>query len=91
MMKISDPIMFGHFVSVFYKDVFEKHAATFKELGINPDLGMGDLYVKIKKLPEAKQAEIEADIQAVYKKRPELAMVDSDKPSPQTKHARARP
>jgi isocitrate dehydrogenase len=79
MMKISDPIMFGHFVSVFYKDVFEKHAATFKELGINPDLGMGDLYVKIKKLPEAKQAEIEADIQEVYKKRPALAMVDSDK------------
>ena len=79
MMKISDPIMFGHFVSVFYKDVFEKHAATFKELEINPDLGMGDLYVKIKKLPEAKQAEIEADIQDVYKHRPELAMVDSDK------------
>ena len=79
MMKISDPIMFGHFVSVFYKDVFEKHADTFKELGINPDLGMGDLYVKIKKLPEAKQAEIEADIQEVYKNRPELAMVDSDK------------
>ncbi len=79
MMKISDPIMFGHFVSVFYKDVFEKHAATFKGLGINPDLGMGDLYVKIKKLPEAKQAEIEADIQEVYKKRPALAMVDSDK------------
>ena len=47
MMKISDPIMFGHFVSVFYKDVFEKHAATFKELGVNPDLGMGDLYAKI--------------------------------------------
>jgi isocitrate dehydrogenase len=79
MMKISDPIMFGHFVSVFYQDVFEKHAATFKELGVNPDLGMGDLYLKIKKLPEAKQAEIEADIQAVYKKRPALAMVDSDK------------
>ena len=79
MMKISDPIMFGHFVSVFYKDLFEKHAATFKELGVNPDLGMGDLYVKIKNLPEAKQAEIEADIQAVYKNRPELAMVDSDK------------
>ena len=79
MMKISDPIMFGHFVSVYYKEVFEKHAATFKELEINPDLGMGDLYVKIKKLPEAKQAEIAADIQAVYKKRPELAMVDSDK------------
>jgi isocitrate dehydrogenase len=79
MMKISDPIMFGHFVSVFYQDVFEKHAATFKELGVNPDLGMGDLYLKIQKLPEAKRAEIEADIQAVYKKRPELAMVDSDK------------
>ena len=79
MMKISDPIMFGHFVSVFYKDVFEKHAVTFKELGVNPDLGMGDLYLKIKKLPEAKQAEIEADIQEVYKKRPPLAMVDSDK------------
>jgi len=79
MMKISDPIMFGHFVSVFYKDVFEKHAATFKELGVNPDLGMGDLYLKIAKLPEAKRAEIEADIQAVYKKQPPLAMVDSDK------------
>jgi isocitrate dehydrogenase len=79
MMKISDPIMFGHFVSVFYQDVFEKHGATFKELGVNPDLGMGDLYVKIKSLPAAKQAEIEADIQAVYAKRPALAMVDSDK------------
>jgi len=79
MMKISDPIMFGHFVSVFYKDVFEKHAATFKELGVNPDLGMGDLYLKIQKLPEAKRAEIETDIQAVYKKQPPLAMVDSDK------------
>ena len=79
MMKISDPIMFGHFVSVFYQDVFEKHAAVFKELGVNPDLGMGDLYLKIKKLPADKQAEIEADIQAVYKKRPELAMVDSAK------------
>ncbi len=79
MMKISDPIMFGHFVSVFYKDVFEKHAATFTELGVNPDLGMGDLYVKLNKLPEAKQAEIEADIQEVYKKQPPLAMVDSDK------------
>jgi isocitrate dehydrogenase len=79
MMKISDPIMFGHFVSVFYKDVFEKHAATFKELGVNPDLGMGDLYAKLQKLPEAKRAEIEADIQEVYKNQPPLAMVDSDK------------
>ncbi len=79
MMKISDPIMFGHFVEVFYKDVFEKHAATFKEIGVNPDLGMGDLYLKISKLPADKKAEIEADIQAVYKKQPPLAMVDSDK------------
>ncbi|GFE58434.1 NADP-dependent isocitrate dehydrogenase [Geobacter sp. AOG1] len=79
MMKISDPIMFGHFVSVFFKDVFEKHVATFKELGVNPDLGLGDLYLKLQKLPEAKRAEIEADIQAVYTKRPALAMVDSDK------------
>ncbi len=79
MMKISDPIMFGHAVSVFYKDVFEKHAAVFKELGVNPNNGLGDLYAKIKKLPEAKRAEIEADIQAVYKNRPALAMVDSDK------------
>jgi isocitrate dehydrogenase len=79
MMKISDPIMFGHFVSVFFEDVFTKHAATFKELGVNPDLGLGDLYKKLKQLPEEKQAEIEADIQAVYAKRPRIAMVDSDK------------
>jgi len=79
MMKISDPVMFGHAVSVFFKDVFDKHAAVFGELGVNPNMGMGDLYAKIKKLPEAKRAEIEADIQAVYKVRPPLAMVDSDK------------
>ena len=79
MMKISDPIIFGHFVEVFFKDLFEKHAATFKELGVNPDLGMGDLYLKIDKLPADKKAEIEADIQEVYKKQPPLAMVDSDK------------
>ncbi len=79
MMKISDPVMFGHAVTVFFKDVFEKHAAVFKDLGVNPNLGLGDLYAKIKKLPEAKRAEIEADIQAVYKNRPALAMVDSAK------------
>ncbi|HEX8043851.1 NADP-dependent isocitrate dehydrogenase [Candidatus Deferrimicrobium sp.] len=79
MMKISDPVMFGHAVTVFYKDVFEKHAAALKEAGVNPNLGLGDLYVKIRKLPEAKRTEIEADIQAVNKNRPELAMVDSDK------------
>ena len=79
MMKISDPIIFGHFVSVYFKDLFEKHAATFKELGVNPDLGLGDLYVKLGKLPADKKAEIEADIQATYKVQPPLAMVDSDK------------
>jgi len=79
MMKISDPIIFGHFVSVFFKDVFEKHAATFKEIGVMQDLGLGDLYKKLEKLPAAKKAEIEADIQAVYAKQPALAMVDSDK------------
>jgi len=79
MMKISDPIMFGHAVSVFYKDALEKHAAVLKELGVNVNNGLGDLYAKIKKLPDAKREEIEADIQAVYKNRPALAMVDSDK------------
>lgn len=79
MMKVSDPVIFGHFVSVFFKDVFEKHQQAFEEIGVNPDLGLGDLYLKIKKLPEDKQKEIEADIQAVYAKRPKLAMVDSDK------------
>jgi isocitrate dehydrogenase len=79
MMKISDPIMFGHFVTVFFEDVFTKHAATFTELGVNADLGLGDLYKKLEKLPAEKKAEIEADIQAVYAKRPKLAMVDSDK------------
>ena len=79
MMKVSDPIMFGHAVTVFYKDVFEKYADTIKELGVNVNNGLGDLYAKIQKLPDAKRAEIEADIQAVYATRPALAMVDSDK------------
>jgi isocitrate dehydrogenase len=79
MMKVSDPVMFGHAVTVFYKDVFEKHAAALKEAGVNPNLGLGDLYKKIQALPADKRAEIEADIKAVYAKRPALAMVDSDK------------
>ena len=79
MMKVSDPIMFGHAVVVFYKDVFDKHAATFKELGVNPNNGLGDVYAKIATLPEAKRTEIENDIKAVYAKRPRLAMVNSDK------------
>jgi isocitrate dehydrogenase len=79
MMKISDPIMFGHAVTVYFKDVFEKHAAVIKELGVNVNNGLGDLYAKIAKLPESLRAEIEADIQTTYKTRPELAMVNSDK------------
>ncbi len=79
MMKVSDPVLFGHAVSVFFGDVFAKHAETFKQLGVNPNMGLGDLYAKIRSLPDAKQAEIEADIQAEYAKRPALAMVDSDK------------
>ncbi|HLE18275.1 MAG TPA: NADP-dependent isocitrate dehydrogenase [Syntrophales bacterium] len=79
MMKVSDPIIFGHAVSVFFKDVFEKHASVFKELGVDVNNGLGDLYAKIAALPESKRAEIEADIQACYKNRPELAMVNSDK------------
>jgi isocitrate dehydrogenase len=79
MMKVSDPIIFGHVVTVFFKDVFEKHAAVLSELGVSATHGLGDLYAKIQNLPAAKREEIEADIQAVYSKRPELAMVNSDK------------
>ena len=79
MMKVSDPVMFGYAVIVFYKEVFQKHGEILKQIGYNPTMGIGDLYNKIKSLPEAKQAEIEADIQAVYVSRPALAMVDSDK------------
>ena len=79
MMKISDPVIFGHAVSVYFKDVFEKHAAVFRELSVNANNGLGDLYAKIATLPQAKRAEIEADIQACYKTRPALAMVNSDR------------
>ena len=79
MMKISDPIIFGHCVSVFFADVFEKHGATLKRLGVDPDLGVGEMMAKIETLPEAEKAAIKADIQAVYAKRPGLAMVNSDK------------
>ncbi|HKB79687.1 MAG TPA: NADP-dependent isocitrate dehydrogenase [Thermoanaerobaculia bacterium] len=78
MMKVSDPILFGHAVSVFFKDLFDKHAAAFRSAGVNPNLGLGDLYAKIAALPEATRKEIEADIQAEFAKRPALAMVDSD-------------
>ena len=79
MMKVSDPVMFGHAVTVFFEPVFTKHADTFKQLGINPNNGLGDVYAKIKGLPADKQAEIEKDIQTVYATRPALAMVDSEK------------
>lgn len=79
MMKVSDPKIFGHAVTVYYKDVFEKHGETLKKLGVDPDNGIGDLYAKIKALPEDQRKAIEADIQAVYQKRPPMAMVNSDK------------
>jgi isocitrate dehydrogenase len=79
MMKVSDPIIFGYVVKTFFRDVFDKHAAVFKEIGVDPNNGLGDLYAAIKRLPLAKQAEIEADIQSCYAKRPALAMVNSDK------------
>ncbi|WP_017733404.1 NADP-dependent isocitrate dehydrogenase [Nafulsella turpanensis] len=79
MMKVSDPILFGHAVTVYFKEVFEKYASLFKEIGVDPNNGLGDLYAKIKTLPDEKRSAIEADIQAVYEKRPELAMVNSDK------------
>ncbi len=79
MMKVSDPIIFGHCVKVYYRDAIEKHAETIRDLGVDFNNGLGDLYTKIGTLPADRQAEIEADIQAVYRDRPELAMVDSDK------------
>ena len=79
MMKVSDPIMFGHAVRAYYQDVFDKYETTFDELGVDPDNGIGDVYAKIQKLPADRRAAIEADLQAVYAKRPPLAMVDSSK------------
>ncbi|AZG11039.1 NADP-dependent isocitrate dehydrogenase [Pigmentiphaga sp. H8] len=79
MMKVSDPILFGQVVSVFFKDVLAKHADALRQVGFDPNNGLGDLYAKIKDLPADKQAEIEADIKAEYARRPELAMVNSDK------------
>ncbi|MFZ4555411.1 MAG: NADP-dependent isocitrate dehydrogenase, partial [Pseudanabaena sp.] len=79
MMKISDPILFGHAVTVYYQDVFEKYADTFKQLGINPNNGLGDVYAKIESLPAEQKDAIAADLEAVYEKQPRLAMVNSDK------------
>jgi isocitrate dehydrogenase len=79
MMKVSDPIMFGHAVTVYFKDVFEKYQSTFNEMGVDPRNGLGDVYTKLKTLPETKRLEIEAALKTTYEKRPEIAMVDSDK------------
>ncbi len=79
MMKVSDPIMFGHCVSVFYQDVFAKHGALFEKLGVNVNNGLADVYDRIASLPDAQREEIEADIMAVYESNGELAMVDSSK------------
>ena len=79
MMKVSDPIIFGHCVSVYYEDVLDKHSAELGELAVNPDNGIAELYTKIQALTDEKRAEIEADIQAVYNVRPELFMVNSNR------------
>lgn len=79
MMKVSDPIIFGHAVRVYFKDLFDKYSETFDELGVNVNNGFGNLVAKIKELPDTKRKEIEAEIQAVYERNPDLAMVDSDK------------
>ena len=90
MMKVSDPIMFGHAVREYYKDVFEKHAATFQSLGVDPDNGIGDAYSKMQSLPADQRAAIEADINTVYGTRPALAMVDSSERHHQPARAERR-
>jgi isocitrate dehydrogenase len=79
MMKISDPIIFGHAVKAYYQDVFTKYTDTFAKLGANPNNGIGDIYAKIQSLPADERKAIESDLQAVYTNRPQLAMVDSDR------------
>jgi isocitrate dehydrogenase len=79
MMKVSDPIIFGHAVRVFFANVFEKHGAVLEELGANPNDGFGEIVARIESLPADKRAEIEADIEAAYENGPALAMVNSDK------------
>ncbi|MFP4069924.1 MAG: NADP-dependent isocitrate dehydrogenase [Opitutales bacterium] len=79
MMKVSDPIIFGHGVSVFFRRVFEKHAKTLDSLGVDVKNGFGDLVSKLDTLPPEKHAEIETDIWEAYQSRPDIAMVDSDR------------
>jgi isocitrate dehydrogenase len=77
MMKVSDPIIFGHAVRVYFQDVFRKHEAVFEKIGVNPNNGLGDVLARIAELPNAQRAEIEADIRRAYESGPPLAMVDS--------------
>ena len=79
MMKVSDPVLFGHAVSIFYSELFEKHRELFEQIGINPNNGLGYVSSKIENLPQDQQNQIKQDIDSIYQKRPELAMVDSDK------------
>ena len=79
MMKVSDPIIFGHVVTVFFDEAFERHAAAFAELGVDPKQGLGDLYARLQRLPEERRREIEDDLAAIRARRPRLAMVDSDR------------
>ncbi|EHD1696436.1 NADP-dependent isocitrate dehydrogenase [Vibrio vulnificus] len=79
MMKVSDPVIFGHAVKVYYKDVFAKYGDLFAKLGVDVNNGLGDVYAKISALPQAQKEEIEAAIAAVYESQPALAMVDSDR------------
>jgi isocitrate dehydrogenase len=79
MMKVSDPILFGHVVSVFFADVFSRHAEALQSVGVDPDNGLGDLLLRLEQLPEAVRQQIQADMQAAYAAGPRLAMVNSDK------------
>ena len=79
MMKVSDPIIFGHAVKVFFKDVFSKYEQQFMELGVDPNNGVGDVYSKIENLPDSEREAIEVDLLRCYENRPEMAMVDSDR------------
>ena len=79
MMKVSDPILFGHAVKVFFKDAFAKHGQVLEEIGANPNNGLGAVYEALEKLPEDQAAAIKSDFEACYEERPWLAMVNSDK------------
>ena len=79
MMKVSDPIIFGHAVKVFFKDTFQKHHAALESVGVDPNNGLGSMLEAIRRLPDAQRAEIEADLEAEFARRPDLAMVNSSK------------